>query len=128
MVEPLQGSFEYPLIIPLFEMLLMNILTNAVKYNAAENPSLRITFERDDRELRIRFADNGIGMEAAELKKVFRKFYQGQRDDRTVRGGSGIGLYLVQQIARLHRGRMVAASEGPGRGSVFTLILPEPGQ
>ena len=127
-VEPLQGSFEYPLIIPLFEMLLMNILTNAVKYNAAENPSLRITFERDDRELRIRFADNGIGMEAAELKKVFRKFYQGQRDDRTVRGGSGIGLYLVQQIARLHRGRMVAASEGPGRGSVFTLILPEPGQ
>ncbi len=40
-------------------------------------------------------------------------------------GGSGIGLYLVQQIARLHDGKVVADSEGLGKGSVFTLILPK---
>ena len=123
-VDPPGGSFNYPLIAPLFEMLLMNLLTNAVKYNTSPEPALTICFERQEKHLMIRFQDNGIGMAAVDLKKVFKKFYRGQSNERIPMGGSGIGLYLVQQIARLHHGRVVAASAGPGQGSVMTLILP----
>ncbi len=59
-----------------------------------------------------------------ERKRIFRKFYRGRADDRIPVSGSGIGLYLVQQIARLHHGRIAADSEGEDKGSVFTLILP----
>jgi signal transduction histidine kinase len=121
---PPEGSCFYPVITPLFEMLLMNILTNAIKYNTSESPAVVISYEWKGKQLLIRFRDNGIGMAAADLKRIFKKFYQGQSDALIPRGGCGIGLYLVQQIARLHRGRMIAASDGPGKGSVLTLILP----
>ncbi|MHB9099338.1 MAG: sensor histidine kinase, partial [Syntrophales bacterium] len=114
----------YPVVVSLFEMFLINILTNAMKYNISERPRMEISFERVESSLLIRFRDNGIGLLPAEKKQIFRKFTQGRHDDRIPAGGSGIGLYLVLQIARLHHGKVVADSEGLGRGAVFTLTLP----
>ncbi len=122
--NPSNQPIMYPVIASLFEMLLMNILTNAMKYNTSGRPQVDISFERVENSLLIRFRDNGIGILPAERKEIFRKFKQGRHDERIPAGGSGIGLYLVQQIARLHRGKVVADSEGSGRGAVFTLILP----
>ncbi len=122
--DPSNGPIIYPIISPLFEMLLMNLLSNAIKYNASPIPRVDISFAREDRFLMIRFRDNGIGILKEERKKIFRKFYRGRSDDRIPVSGSGIGLYLVQQIARLHHGRIAADSEGTDKGSVFTLILP----
>ena len=122
---PPGGPLFYPVIVSLFEMLLMNILTNAVKYNTSGKPRIDITFENREKSLLIHFRDNGIGIARTERKRIFSKFYQARHDGPTPVGGSGIGLYLVQQIARLHRGKMVADSEGVGEGSVLTLILPE---
>ncbi|MDP1989460.1 MAG: HAMP domain-containing sensor histidine kinase [Syntrophales bacterium] len=116
---------SYPIILPLFEMLLMNILTNATKYNVSVKPRIDISLETGEDELLIRFRDNGIGIGKEERKRIFRKFYRGHSDDLVAVGGSGIGLYLVQQIARLHDGKVVADSEGPGKGTVLTLILPK---
>jgi two-component system, OmpR family, phosphate regulon sensor histidine kinase PhoR len=117
-------SFVYSINLSLFEILLMNLMTNAFKYNESENPRIDITFKLYHRKLHIRFQDNGIGIEKTEIKKIFKKFYQsGRADDMTARG-SGLGLHLVQNIARIHKGKVVAQSMGRGKGSVFTLMLP----
>jgi two-component system, OmpR family, phosphate regulon sensor histidine kinase PhoR len=110
----------------LFEMLLINLLANAVKYNKSPVPEVRIHFETIRKKLKIRFEDNGIGLAKSELKRIFRKFYQvGSFEDMSAKG-SGLGLYLAYHVARVHNGRIFAESDGLGKGSVFTLILPFP--
>lgn len=108
----------------LFEMLLMNLLTNALNYNDAEVPRVDISFVRKKKKLHIRFRDNGIGLERSEVKKIFKKFYQVGRSDDMSAKGTGLGLFLVQSIAKIHGGRAIVESDGPGKGSVFTVILP----
>jgi signal transduction histidine kinase len=105
-------------------MLLINILTNAVTYNDSDSPRMDIRFIIGAKKLHIRFEDNGIGVEKTDTKKIFRKFYQTSRPDGVVSKGSGLGLYLVQNIARMHRGKVIAERRQKEQGSVFTLILP----
>jgi signal transduction histidine kinase len=119
------GRSFYHLISPaLFEILLMNLFTNAVKYNESEVPRLDITFEPKGRGLHIRFEDNGIGLPKSEFRKVFKKFYQIGRSDDMSAKGTGLGLHLVESIARFHKGKMIAESKGSGKGAAFSLILP----
>lgn len=112
-------------IIPsLFEMLLMNLFTNAITYNESRIPTINISFIIKRKKLIIRFEDNGIGIDKSELKNIFKKFYQvGQPDDMSAKG-SGLGLFLVDQIAKLHKGKIMAESQGLGKGSTFSLVLP----
>jgi two-component system phosphate regulon sensor histidine kinase PhoR len=118
-------AFIYPINQPLFEMLVMNILSNGIRYNDSEKPAIDIRFVRMDNKLHIRFEDNGIGIEKEDIKKIFRKFYQASigRPESLLPKGSGLGLYLVQNIARMHKGKVIAANRPEG-GAVFTLILP----
>ena len=122
--NPSGKAFLYPVSLSLFEMLLMNLITNSIKYNESETPRLDITFSQGIRKMRIHFEDNGIGIPKSEIKKIFRKFYQtGRSKDRTAKG-TGIGLHLVESIARIHKGKTIARSKENNRGSVFSLILP----
>jgi len=109
----------------LFETLVMNLLTNAIRYNDAPVPRIDIRFHQGKRNLSIAFQDNGIGINARETKKVFRKFYQARRSGSVFARGSGLGLNLVQSIARLHKWRTKAEGRTDATGSIFTLILPE---
>ncbi len=119
------GRAIFYLISPaLFEILLMNLFTNAIKYNESEAPRLDITFEPRGRGLHIRFEDNGIGLPKSEFKKVFKKFYQIGRSENMSAKGTGLGLHLVESIAKFHKGKMMVESKGSGKGSVFSLILP----
>lgn len=118
--NPSGQPFFHPVDLPFFEMLLMNLYTNALKYNTSEVPRLDITFIPRKDKLHITFTDNGIGIEEGELKRIFKKFYQVDQN----RGGSGLGLYLVDHIAKIHKGRITAESDGPGNGTTFILILP----
>jgi len=122
--NPSKRSFPYSVNVSLFEMLLMNLTTNSIKYNDSDTPRIDITFEPHLRKLHLRFEDNGIGIGKKETKKIFKKFYQIGRADNMTAKGSGIGLYLAQHIVRLHKGRITAESKGPGEGSLFTLTLP----
>lgn len=117
-------TYYYRLNPSLFEMLLMNLLTNALKYNTSDRPEINISIEHRLNKLYIHFSDNGIGLERSEIRKIFRKFYQvGKSDDMTAKG-SGLGLYLVDTIVRIHKGKITATSPGIGKGSVFSVILP----
>lgn len=122
--NPSGRAFLYKINLSFIEMLVMNLLTNGMKYNMSNVPKIDITFKPGKRRLSIRFEDNGIGIDKSEIKKVFRKFYQGGLSDDMTAKGSGVGLHLVQNIARIHRGKMVAESKGRGMGSTFVLMLP----
>jgi two-component system, OmpR family, phosphate regulon sensor histidine kinase PhoR len=116
--------FFYRINQPLFEMLLMNLLNNSVKYNESKRPRIDIRFSLEKHKLHISFEDNGIGLKNAEKKKIFRKFYQAGHPDSISPKGSGLGLYLVQNIARMHKGKVIAANRPDDKGAIFTLILP----
>lgn len=123
--HPPEFKFRYQINQSLFEMLLMNLIVNGMKYNTSDKPEIRIDFAAEKKKIQIRFQDNGIGIEPVELKKVFRKFYQAGNSDDMSAKGSGLGLYLAQNIARIHKGTIFAESRGPGKGTAFTLMLPQ---
>jgi len=109
----------------LFEMLLINLATNALKYNRSENPSLTITIEQKRaRFLSIRFKDNGVGIARTQGKKIFKKFYQiGKAETRSAKG-SGLGLYLVQNIVKAHHGKVKLDTSSTPPGAEFVVHLP----
>jgi signal transduction histidine kinase len=121
---PDEGPLIYLINPQLFEMLLMNLSTNAVKYSDSTVPKIEIEFDVHRKKIHILFKDNGIGIEKSEFKKIFKKFYQvGRSDDMSARG-SGLGLYLVDLIANIHHAKIVAQSDGLGKGTTFKLMLP----
>jgi signal transduction histidine kinase len=122
--NPSGRFFPYSINLVLFEILLMNLFTNAIKYNKAEVPRLDVRFEPKARGLHVRFEDNGIGIPRSEAKKIFRKFYQIGRSEDMSAKGTGLGLHLVESIARFHEGRVIVESKEGEKGSVFSLILP----
>jgi signal transduction histidine kinase/CheY-like chemotaxis protein len=105
------------------EQIVGNLVSNALKFTRGEGViSLFVGREGDDAVLRV--ADQGIGIPADMLPKIFDLFVQAHHTIDRTRGGLGIGLTLVRRLAELHGGTVHAASEGDGRGSTFTVRLP----
>jgi signal transduction histidine kinase len=105
----------------LMEYALYNLLTNAVKYSPAET-EIHVESHFHAGELRLSVRDQGIGMDAKEIKNIFKKFYRTKRAEASGETGTGIGLSIVEQIVTQHGGRMEVVSE-PGKGSCFTMIV-----
>ncbi|MDQ3171734.1 MAG: HAMP domain-containing histidine kinase [Acidobacteriota bacterium] len=102
-----------------------NLIDNAVKYSETD-PHIRITLQEtaDHSRYALKVADRGAGISPDELKRVFGRFYR--IHSLSVRAkGSGLGLFIVRSVAKRHGGKAYAESEGPGRGSTFTLLLPK---
>ncbi|MGE4244066.1 ATP-binding protein [Ramlibacter sp.] len=103
--------------------IVVNLLTNAARYSAAGRP-VEVKLESDSSIAALSVRDQGIGIAPEQLARVFEMFYQGGNDSGRASGGLGIGLSLVQRLAELHGGSVEAASDGLGRGSVFTVRFP----
>jgi signal transduction histidine kinase len=106
----------------LMEYAVYNLLSNAVKYSPAET-EITVAAVRDRDQLRLSVKDQGIGMDEAELRNIFRKFYRTRRAEASGEAGTGIGLSIVEQIVTHHGGRIEVTSK-PGAGSCFTIVLP----
>jgi signal transduction histidine kinase/CheY-like chemotaxis protein len=100
-----------------------NLLNNASKYS---EKGTRIALEASTTEQGavIQVRDQGIGIDAQLLPRIFDLFTQGSRTLDRAQGGLGVGLTLAQRLAQMHGGSLEATSEGIGRGAVFTLRLP----
>jgi len=122
-----KNDLKYPVNLFLFEILLMNIISNAIKYNESKDPKLVIRFKNYIQKFIIEFIDNGIGIDKKEAKKIFRKFYQSDRYQANDVVGSGLGLYLVSSIADIHGWRVTATDNGVKRGTTFTITIPKAG-
>ncbi len=105
------------------EQVLINLLSNATRFTDSGG-QLRLSARNDGREVHFVVEDTGVGIPPDQLAQMFELFAQGDRSPARTEGGLGIGLTLVKQIAELHGGRATAHSEGPGRGSRFTVTLP----
>lgn len=103
------------------EMLLNNVLSNAVKYNR-DGGSVDVTIERRDTQVVITTADTGIGMTPEETVQIFNEFVRIRNEHTQGILGSGLGLSLVKKIAQLYDGDVSVASQ-PGVGSTFTISL-----
>jgi signal transduction histidine kinase len=100
-----------------------NLLENAVKYS--EPPvevRVRLSYSGDER-VEVEIADRGIGIERRELRRIFQRFYRVGRDVQRHAAGLGLGLFIVGSLVRRQGGRVVARSEGSGRGSRFVVTL-----
>jgi two-component system, OmpR family, sensor histidine kinase SenX3 len=101
-----------------------NLLDNAVKYSVKE---VQVSVEVgpvDEKRVAVRIQDAGIGIPAAQLKRIFRRFYRVPGRVMARIKGTGLGLFIVRSVVERHGGKVFAESKGRGQGSRFTIQLP----
>lgn len=102
-----------------FDQVLTNLITNTVKY--APGASIWLSASRDSGKVKIEYSDDGPGIEADKLDRIFERFEGGHTSERV--GGLGLGLYIVREIIKGHGGFIEVKSK-KGEGSKFVLSVP----
>jgi len=103
-------------------MALQNIIDNAIKYTKQGGVDVKIKLEGD--KVKIEIKDTGMGMTPEDQKELFKAFHRNKESWAANATGKGIGLFLTDQIIHAHSGKIWAESEGPGRGTIFSIELP----
>jgi len=106
------------------EEVVHNLLDNAVKYSH-QNGRILIQAGAPDQEVVLSVRDEGVGIAANDLPRIFERFYRADRARSRELGGTGLGLSIVKHIAQLHGGRVEAESV-VGQGTTIRVILPNP--
>jgi len=130
-LESLQTLFDHDKV----EKIIFNLLSNAFKFTP-EKGKITVTLSQESNPLStdgngdpsatwvlIRVADTGIGIPKDKQEKVFEQFFQDEISPMLINQGTGIGLSLVSEFVKLHKGRITLESE-VGKGSCFTVMLP----
>jgi signal transduction histidine kinase len=99
-----------------------NLLDNAVKYSQPEG-KITLRVQREEDSVRISVSDEGVGIPAADLPRVFERFYRADKARSRSVSGTGLGLSIVKHIVQLHGGSVEAQSEF-GRGTTISVSLP----
>ena len=108
----------------LFEQVLFNLLDNASKY-APANTTIRIRSWREAQSVVLQVLDEGAGIPAGDVERIFDKFYRAQKGDQ-VRAGTGLGLAISRGFVEALKGTITAANRADRSGAVFTIRLPVP--
>ncbi len=104
------------------QQVLINLIGNAIKFSP-DYRSIQITVQQAEQTITVQVIDQGYGIPAEALPKLFDKFYQVNGFDLQANGGTGLGLHITKQIIALHGGRIGVQSE-LGKGSTFYFTLP----
>lgn len=100
-----------------------NLMSNSIKYTH-NSVKISIELKSDAKKVIIDFKDNGIGIKRNELKLIFNKFHRIANESSPSVKGTGLGLYLTNEIIKLHDGKISAFSEGENKGAVFRIEIP----
>lgn len=100
-----------------------NLVDNSIKYSVNQ-PEISVIFKQVNKKLEIDFIDKGIGIPNDQLKKIFLKFHRIYDNDIPNVKGTGLGLYVVKEILKIHKGKITAYSQGKGKGAMFKIELP----
>jgi signal transduction histidine kinase len=104
--------------------ILTNVLVNALRYTPAPG-RVEVSVSREGTAVAFRITDSGVGLTPDQLAHIFERFYRVDKSRSRAFGGSGIGLTIAQSLAQAMGGEIRAESAGLGRGSSFTLTLPQ---
>ncbi len=116
-VEQTSSKITVQLDLKLIEQVLINLITNSIySVEEKENPHISVSYRLEHTKLYIDVSDNGKGIEAADLEKIFVPFYT------TRKNGSGIGLTISRNIMKMHRGSIEVISE-PDKVTTFSLVF-----
>lgn len=105
------------------QQILVNLLTNAIRYTPPGG-DIGVSLQQEEREAVMRIIDNGVGIPADRIANIFELFTQVHDDYSETPAGMGIGLTLTKELVKLHGGTIQVRSDGPGKGSEFTVRLP----
>lgn len=108
---------------PFLEQAVSNLIDNALKYSEA-GKNIRVECGETENEIFIKVIDEGCGIEAEHIPRLFERFYRVDKSRSRQKGGTGLGLAIVKHVAILHGGR-VAVESSPGKGSIFFIYLPK---
>jgi signal transduction histidine kinase len=100
-----------------------NLLSNGVKFTP-RGGVVQVTLAEHADTISITVVDSGIGIRPESLPFLFQRFWQAENVHTRFTGGMGLGLALARHFVELHGGMITAISEGEGRGSTFTVMLP----
>lgn len=115
--ESIMMDFDYGKV----RKIVTNLISNAFKFSH-DGGKIEIKAEIMDNSIMLNFIDNGQGIEKDEMVKIFNCFYQGNTAGNN-QGGSGIGLYIVSEYVKMHKGSLQVTSNIPN-GAIFTVMLP----
>jgi signal transduction histidine kinase len=104
------------------EAIFVNLISNAIKYTP-KGGNVNVTLNKTGKDIRLRVADNGIGIPPSDIDRIFEKFYRIKTEETRSISGSGLGLSIVKGIVDAHRGSVRAESE-VGKGTTFDISLP----
>ncbi|MFX1283382.1 MAG: ATP-binding protein [Promethearchaeota archaeon] len=99
-----------------------NIMDNAIKQTVEQNRKIVVSISNNPNEVILAISDNGVGIEPENLEKIFKKFVSIETETRIP--GTGLGLYIAQEIVRAHGGIISAESKGKNQGATFVIRLP----
>lgn len=104
----------------LVEIMLSNLLENAVKYG--DGDPITVTIRDLKTSVEIQVKDQGVGIDKTQVNQVFEKFYRIGNEETRTQKGTGLGLYIVSELAKIHKGKVAYEPNQP-KGSIFKIIL-----